>query len=309
MIPFLVADRPASLRIIKGSGSHQYGIKIGIMTHAYTSTNFQELIRRYPCSDEPVCEVIGRPCPYQQNLDRCEAGRAVRENTLRMCDSGIFTKKGYGLSYHELFERYEYMDVHYGVMIDVLKDSKATILSAEEALKEYKRKKYQFKLVAVAQGNTVEEYLECYQRLHALDFRYIAIGGLLQKRKSARFVAVRDNVFLFNVLDAIKKQFSPEWLYALGCFSPSRVEGFVKRDLWGSDYKGWIFNYLKKGEALSRLSSGKKIYRGIPILDGLSPEVFEHVSEQEWRFNMVRRYLQLNVYKRVGDAINGKSPC
>jgi hypothetical protein len=188
-------------------------------------------------------------------------------------------------------------------MIDVFKDSKATVLSAEKALREYEKRKRRFILVGVAQGSTIDEYLECYEHLHVTGFQHIAVGGLLQKRKDSKFVAVRDNAFLFNLLDTINSQFSPTWLFALGCFSPSRVEGFVKRNLWGSDYKGWIFNYLKKDDALACLCAGRNTYRSISISDGLSPEAFEHMSEQEWRFNMVRRYLQSSVYKRVQDAL------
>jgi len=221
-----------------------------------------------------------------------------------MSDSGVFTKNGCGLSYSELFERYDNMGVDYGVMIDILKNSKGTVLSAAEALQEYERKKRHFTLVGVAQGNTMDEYLECYEYLCALGFQCIAIGGLLQKRRGAKFVAVRDNAFLLNILDAIGGQFSPKWLFALGCFSPSRIDAFVKRDLWGSDYKGWIFNYLKKDNALARLSSGRNMYRGIPILNGLSPQALEYASEQEWRFDMVRRHLQFNVYRRVQLALD-----
>lgn len=302
MIPFLVADRPASLRIIKGSNPHQYDIKVGIMAHANTSERFQKLLKNYPCSDEPICDVVRTRCAYKQKLDKCEAGRAIRENTLLMGDSDIFAKAGSRLNYVDLFECYEYMTVSYGVMIDVFRDSNATIQSAEDALRQYGRKKYHFKLVAVAQGNSVEEYLKCYERLFSLGFEHIAVGGLLKKRKSSRFVAVEDNELLFDVLDAIKNQFSPKWLFALGCFSPSRVEAFVQRNLWGSDYKGWIFNYLKRDEALRRLLSGRETYRGIPILDGFSPQILEDLSEQEWRFNMVRRFLQSNVYERVATA-------
>ena len=58
VIPFLVADRPASLRIIKGSGLHRYDVLVGLMGHANTSTNFQKLFGIYPCSEPGTHKAI-----------------------------------------------------------------------------------------------------------------------------------------------------------------------------------------------------------------------------------------------------------
>ena len=50
MIPFFVADRPMSLRLLKGLPLQSYpGVRIGIMAHANTTLNFQHTFRRYPC--------------------------------------------------------------------------------------------------------------------------------------------------------------------------------------------------------------------------------------------------------------------
>ncbi len=58
IIPFFVADRLASLRILKSSGLDEYNVKVGIMGHANTSKHFQELFKKYPCSDDDFCDLV-----------------------------------------------------------------------------------------------------------------------------------------------------------------------------------------------------------------------------------------------------------
>ena len=162
MIPFFVADRPMSLRILKGLNLKKYpGVKIGIMAHANTSDNFQRAFRDYPCEDLERCDAIGaKPCPYKTEKGRnnCKHRQLILDRTVKMCDSGVFTKEGAMLSYDELFAAYDRMNVKYGIMIDVLHDAPATVESALEAKKAYEPYKDKFKLVVVAQGKTEEEY-------------------------------------------------------------------------------------------------------------------------------------------------------
>jgi hypothetical protein len=42
LIPFFVADRPASLHILRGVMLKYPRIKVGIMTHAFTTQNFSK---------------------------------------------------------------------------------------------------------------------------------------------------------------------------------------------------------------------------------------------------------------------------
>jgi len=300
VIPFFVADRPASLRNIKGADLPKYDIKAGIMGHANASSNVQQLFRSYPCSDNEICDVIGNPCPHNYNLDYCERGRAIRNKTIMMCDSGIFTKNGCELTYAELFERYERMGVHYGIMIDVLKNAPETIQSAEEGFNEYQKKSRSFNFVAVSQGQTIDEYIECYGKLQEIGFEYIAIGGLLRKHKNTvRYATVRNEQFIYDVIEAIRREFNPNWIYPLGCFNPSRAERFIKLGVWGSDNKGWTFHYVTKTDAIARIESGKQYYRGVSILDGRNPSEIETMTEQQFRFWMVRRFINERVYSRI----------
>lgn len=221
MIPFFVVDRPISLQIIKGL-KIRAGRKIGLMAHANTSENFRKAFHDYP-----------------------------RKQTVKMCDSAIFHENRFENSYDELFKRYTQMGADYGVMIDVFGDATATINSAEFALKAYDDATHNFRLVGVAQGKTVDEYLKCYSALKDLGLDCIAVGGLLQKReRSARYMNVRDESLMESVLRQIREEFDPDWLFVLGCLHPSRLDLFKELDVWG-DYKGWIFEYEKRDESLA----------------------------------------------------------
>jgi hypothetical protein len=168
-----------------------------------------------------------------------------------MCDSGIFTKEGATLSYQQLFEAYERMGVEYGIMIDVFLDPQATLESGREALKAYEPFKETFKLVGVAHGLTVEEYVQCYRGLKEMGFTYVAVGGMLRRvDETVRYAQVRDEDFMYQVLDALRKEYPTDWLFALGSFHPGRIDEFKKRNVWG-DYKGWIFQYKKRNETLN----------------------------------------------------------
>lgn len=281
IIPFFVADRPASFLILKGVLLKYPHIKVGIMTHAFTSKNVWQIFKKFP-----------KELPLLYEDDALSSNEDIlSESLIRMTDSGIFSKNGCTIEYEELFERYNVIGTDFGVMIDVLRDAKATLKSAEKALRIYekKKKKYRFDLVAVAQGRTLEEYLECYQKLSA-NFEFIAIGGLLKKRiNSARYVRVRDEQFMYKVLEAIKREFNPKWLYVLGCYHPSRHKKFEEIGVWGSDYKGWIFNYKLKRQLLNDISFSL-LY--IEQKKGLRPKHLNHFArienelqtkEKEWR--------------------------
>ena len=156
-IPFFVVDRPMSLELLKYCEIDKQKGVYGLMGHANTSKRFQKLFRDFKGN-----------------------------NIVKAADSGVFTKDGCKLHYKELFSTYERMGVEYGIMSDFLKDKDTTLRSAKEAIKIYNEKSYSFKLVGVAQGNTLEEYLECYEELKSLGFDYIAIGGLLKKLLTVR---------------------------------------------------------------------------------------------------------------------------
>src|SRR5205823_6523964 len=138
----------------------------------------------------------------------------------------------------------------------VFGDCNETVRSARKALKAYNEEKDHFNLVAVAQGETVDEYLHCYEKLKAMEYSHIALGGLLRKRKNTvRYAHVRGGTFLEKLLKQVRERFDPSWLFLLGVFHPKRVELFNEYGVWGSDCKGWIFNYLKQEEVIDLIRS------------------------------------------------------
>lgn len=258
-VPLFVADRPMSLQIIKGLPLQEYpGVLIGIMAHANTTDNFQKALAEYPCDNLACCAANNNhPCPFQTQAQRrsCAKRIYILNHTIKMCDSGMFTKEGATLTYEELFKSYERMGVEFGVMIDVFRDSEETIKSAKEALEAYKpheRKRNRFELVVVAQGHDTDEYIHCYKELRKLGFKHIAVGGLLHRREDAvRLAVVRDQNMLFETLTRLREEFPDDWLFALGCLHPNRLPKFQELKVW-ADYKGWIFQYDKKDVILNQ---------------------------------------------------------
>ena len=290
LIPFCVADRPISLSIIKGV-SLASGLKIGIMSQAATTSEpFKKFFASYPYKTDVIYS-NGEP-----------TDQAIRSRTVRMADSGIFGKKGCTLTYEELFRAYRMMKTEYGIIIDVFGDCDKTVESAQQALKEYNEDKDHFNLVAVAQGDTVDEYLICYEKLKAMGYSYIALGGLLRKRKNTvRYAHVRGGTFLEKLLKQVRTKFDPDWLFLLGVFHPKRIELFKEYGVWGSDCKGWIFNYLKQDEVIALIRAkelGESCRVAVP--DFKIGQV-KAMSEQELRFKLTRGHIE----RRVLEACNG----
>lgn len=213
-----------SLKILEYCEINNQAFQLGLMGHANTTKEFQELFRCFN-----------------------------HHNIVKIVDSGVFTKNGCMNGYSELFSTYENMGADYGIMIDILKDKEKTIKSAENAIVAYKLKKHSFKLIGVAQGNTVEDYQDCYRDLKDLGYEYIAIGGLLKKTEnSARYVRVHDEKFLKKVVSEIRTQYPTDWLFLLGSYHPLRHKIFEEFEIFGGDYKGWIFQYVTPEDRIKK---------------------------------------------------------
>jgi hypothetical protein len=275
MIPFFVADRPASLQIIRGLRIPP-DKRIGLMTHANTTEYFKRILAQFPCSERNYCEVKRRVCPNNKDISLCEAGLNFREKVITMADSGVFTKEGCMFSsYQDLYNEYEKMNVDYGIMIDYLKDKERTLRSAEEALNTYEKYDWNFRIVGVAQGLSCEDYIDCYLQLRDMGFRFIAIGGLLRKREnSARYVQVRDEGLLWSVLSEIREIDPHGWVFALGCYAPSRHHRLLELGVFGSDYKGWIFQYCKRHPNAKRGNKNARKSRYLQVRRFICENIF-----------------------------------
>jgi hypothetical protein len=219
-----------------------------------------------------------------------------------MVDSGIFGKDGCQMSYPELFDAYDAMGADYGIMIDVYRNPGATLSSAAEAINEYRRAPRRFHLVGVAQGRTPSQYLRCYEKLINLGFQYIAIGGLLERRQNTvRYVYVRGKPFLETVLSKVRATFDPDWLFALGVFHPKRIPLFQQYRVWGSDFKGWIFNYVKRQLAIHLIRTQRVGTHPRVAVPELRITDVQGMTEQELRFFLTRNF----VSRRVLDPLYG----
>lgn len=290
-IPFCVADRPISLSIIKGA-TLTTGTKIGILSQAATTSSaFKQFFATYPYNTDVIYS-NGQP-----------PDEIIKQQTVKMADSGVFGKIGCDLTYKELFAAYTSMKADYGIIIDKMGKCDETLASAKKAMKEYKKGEYQFELVGVAQGKKVSDYLRCYERLQKLGYTKIAIGGLLRKRKNTvRYAHVHGGATaLEKLLDQVRKQFAPDWLFLLGAFHPDRVELFHEYGVWGSDCKGWIFNYVKRDEAIDLIRTKKIGNRSRVAFPELKIKDVRAMSEQEFRFKLTRGHIE----RRILGALNG----
>ena len=185
----------------------------------------------------------------------CSKGQVLRRNIIKMGDSGIFAG-GERLPYEELFERYENMNVDYGVMVDYFLDPLRTHESAREAVRVFSARKYHFQLVLVAQGGNTDEYVDSYRELKRLGDYPIAVGGMLRRKmNSARYIHLSQEGLLNDVLSTIRATFDPDWLFVLGVYHHKRHGILSKHKVTGADYKGWIFNYEHRRDLLSRVTA------------------------------------------------------
>jgi len=287
--PFLVADRPASLRIIRGADLEAFEKSIGIMTHANVSSNVKSFIREFPSSatfyegrnDDPVRE---ERFVDPETGELTDVGQTIADRTIRMCDSGAFLKGGSKFdNYVNLFKTYAEMDADYGIIMDSLNDPEETLATARDAIEAYEQQEYPFELVGVTQGRTPEEYLECYTALRDLGYDHIAVGGLLQKHgdRSGAFAHVDDEEFVRQVLRTLRRVYPDDWLFVLGCHHPRRQAMFEEFNVFGSDYKGWIYNYKKRGDS-------------------------DTIDARKWRYQQVRSFLQQNILENSFQQADGR---
>lgn len=246
LIPHFVADRPMSLRILSGLNLRRHKVNIGLMVQACSSPNFRNLVARFPCGDTNYCGVVDGPCPHNGEIKNCKDGSALRSHLTTIADSGVFTKGGSTLNYTELFQRYQQMHIERGIILDVLCDKNKTIESAKLGWEFYQNQGYAFKLIGVAQGKNLREYLSCYQKLIDIGYEEIAIGGLLTKHQNTARYASSNRDEISKIVRAIKSEWPDQRCFTLGVYNPKRHEFLENLGVDGADYKGWIFQYEKR---------------------------------------------------------------
>lgn len=212
LTPLFVVDRPISLEILKGLEDLRG--QFGILSHAFTTENFKVKFREFQFAK------------------------------FKIGDSGIY--QGKEISYTELFNEYIKMGVTHGIIKDYYRNPIKTLESAKQARDYYYISDLQgkFDLIGVAQGNSIEEYLQSYEDQKNLGYKIIAVGGLLSKvEKHARMVKVLKEEFTTSVLKTLRTRYPDDMIFPLGIFSRSRMGLFKELNIWATDYKGWIFRY------------------------------------------------------------------
>jgi hypothetical protein len=248
LIPHFVADRPMSLRILSGLDFKQHPVDVGLMVQACSSQNFRDIVSSFPCGDVNYCGVVDGPCPFRSDIKKCSKGIALRNHITTIADSGVFTKGGSSLNYPTLFHRYQEMHIERGIILDVLGDKKGTIESAKIGWEFYTGYEYDFTLIGVAQGKTISEYVNCYEKLLNFGYEEIAIGGLLTKRENTARYASSKRDEISKVVKKIRSEWPGKRCFTLGVYNPKRHEFLEDLGVDAADYKGWIFQYEKKYE-------------------------------------------------------------
>lgn len=113
-----------------------------------------------------------------------------------------------------------------GQKIDLSKDEqeqrrKSSIENAEEFLKYCKKKKYSFIPIGSAQGLSTESYVDSVDKLIEMDYKYIALGGLIRETTSQVeeiVTAVMENV--------ISRKHPLIKVHLLGILRPQLLEKF-----------------------------------------------------------------------------------
>ena len=234
-----------SLRILAGLDLGTHPVHFGIMLQACASKNYREMIARYPCMEMDYCGVIQGKCPYNGEISQCHQGLQLKKFTTTISDSGVFTKNGTSFDYYELFNRYQMMGVERGIILDVLRDYKKTILSAKKGYEVYSQHDFSFKLIGVAQGKNTTEYLQCYEKLLKIGYKEIAIGGLLTKKMNTARYAHSNKAEIAAVVNKIQTEYPDDRCFVLGVYNPKRHEFLEALGVNGADYKGWIFQYTR----------------------------------------------------------------
>lgn len=282
--PFLVADRPSALRIIRGAMPDLSATGLGIMTHANITDNVANFIREFPSSGgfydyHDDFELDDESHYVGPNGEFTQTGGRIRDQSIIICDSGAFQKEGAKIGhYPTLFDRYDDLKVDYGIINDVLNDDEKTYEEAAEAIAAFNPDKRSFSLVGVAQGTSLSEYVRSYEQLRDLGYEHIAIGGLLSKsgNRSGKFAQISDTEFMKEILRTVRERYPDDWIFALGCHHPSRHQFFEDLDLYGADYKGWLFKYQSQFN--------------------------DRLQDRHWRFQELRSFLRQNVFRQsVGD--------
>lgn len=186
-------------------------------------------------------------CTASKNLKTMFANFPEKNGfPVKIGDSGIF--HGDSVDCHEIFSIYEELHVGYGIINDSLNDSHETNLNAYKSKIVYERNGYGFRLVGVAQGKNIDDYISSYHYQREIGYENIAFGGLLAGPKHKRRI---DDKKLSLAVEKVRKEYGEnEWLFALGAYGPARIDFLKGHKIW-ADSKRWLFQYKRKKDTVT----------------------------------------------------------
>jgi len=298
LIPHFVADRQMSLRILAGLDIETHPVHFGLMLQACGTENYRNMVSRFPCMEKDYCTVVQGKCPYGGDITRCKPGLNIKKHVTTIADSGVFTKNGSSIDYVELFNRYKQMGIERGIILDVLRDSKSTIISAKNAFELFSKNNYDFRLIGVAQGKNPHEYLSCYNKLKNIGYTEIAIGGFLTKKVNTARYAHSNKEEIAAVVKKIKSEWPDDRCFVLGVYNPKRHEFLEELGVNAADYKGWIFQYKRNYENpyLHHFDRITQIQQFIEV------NIFSRISGKTSRKKSLKN---INLYMKSNIQING----
>jgi len=230
MIPFFVVDRKSHIQFfINNYADLLKEGKIGFMAHANLTRPTMELLSEVDVK-------------------------------YKFCDSGAFAKNKKKKSNQELLGIYHKYKITDGIMMDVLKDKDKTVQKAYSILKLYKQNNYKFNLWGVAQGKTVEEYMDCYLRLKNMGYIYIAIGGMIIINEKSPYPKV-DEGLLYSVLNGIAGKYPQDNSFALGVLGNKRYLALSTFNIFGADSGQWRFKYNNDNKSGSVYEAKKRKFQ------------------------------------------------
>jgi len=165
-------------------------------------TAYLEVIKDRPYH-MALAHLIGRDKTYTEFY-----ARMVTENAFVILDNGVI-ETGRPMSIESIITKADMIGAQEIILPDVLEDAEATLDAVCETI-EYARSHYKGKLMAVPQGKTFEEWIDCAKLMLEMDVDTIGIPKRLTK------IAGRDG--RLNALRELAWSLRGRDVHLLGCW-------------------------------------------------------------------------------------------
>ena len=178
--------------------------------------------------------------------------KQIRRNcTILIVDSG-FGKRPVGVVELANIQR-KFADI--SVAPDIFKNVEETVKRTKqwnEITKDFKDK------IAVIQGVTLPDYMDCYEQLETIDdFEYYGIGGLIGRKEDEIIRIIK------SLLPRLKKEHKKVHVFGIGCSSSDMLKLLIKEGVDSFDSSSTVRNAIDgqiitmKDDSLDKIDIGK----------------------------------------------------